>query len=181
MQLDELFSSLEAEGRTRRLPPIERWRPERVGSIDIHISAEGTWFHEGTVFRRPALVKLLSTVLLREDDAYYLVSPHEKLRISVADVPLLAVDFEIRGKGTQTDLLFTTNGGDHFIADVDHPIFMNGSRPYVHVRNGLEALIVRSAFYRLVEQGEAVGECIHVWSRGRAFILGTDDPGRGGA
>lgn len=175
MQLDELFSALETAGKERRLPPVERWQPTTAGSIDIRIAADGTWFHEGTAFRRPALVQLLSTVLKREGDDYFLVSPHEKLLITVEDVPLLATGFEVRGEGVAADILFSTNGGDHVVLDGDHPVFMRGSRPYIHVRDGLEALVARAAFYRLVELGEPVGEGVRLWSRGCPFVLRTDD------
>lgn len=174
MQLDQLFLALEAEGKDRRYPPIHRWKPEHIGTIDIHIAADGTWFHEGTAFKRPALVKLLSTVLVREGSDYFLVSPHEKLRISVADVPLLAVDFETRGTDRSMDILFTTNGGDHVVVDQEHPLFMRRGKPYVHVRDGIEALIVRPTFYRLVEAGESRGDSVSLWSRGTEFDLNPD-------
>lgn len=169
--LDDLFSELEAAERERRRPPVARWQPTREGVIDIRIAADGTWYHEGTAFQRPALVRLLSSVLRRDGDAYFLVSPQEKLRIDVADVPLLALDFEYRGEGDSTDILFTTNGGDYVTVDAEHAITLRGDRPYLHVRDGLEALIVRSAFYRLLDLGEDVGGAIRLYSRGQAFDL----------
>jgi hypothetical protein len=171
-RLDDLFGALEIEAERRRLPPVDRWVPVSEGSIDVRIGRDGTWYHEGTAFQRPALVRLLSTVLRREGDKYFLTSPHEKLRITVEDVPLLALDFESRGEGEGAELLFTTNGGDHVVADAVHPVFMRNDRPYLHVRDGLEALIVRSAFYRMVDRaGEKEGRpCIY--SRGAAFFLG---------
>jgi hypothetical protein len=175
MQLAELFSALEAEGRDRRYPPVHRWKPEHTGRIDVHIGADGTWYHEGAAFKRPSLVKLLASVLLREGEHYFLVSPHEKLRISVADVPLLATDFETRGEGAGTDILFSTNGGDHVVVDAEHPLFMRKGKPYIHVRDGIEALIARPAFYRLVERGESRGDSVVLWSRGSCFELHPDD------
>lgn len=175
MQLDDLFTALEASGQGRRLPPVERWQPATIGTIDIRIAADGTWFHEGTAFKRPALVALLSTVLVREGDDYFLVSPHEKLRITVEDVPLLANSFEVRGEGESMEILFSTNGGDHVVLDRDHPVFMRGTRPYIHVRAGLEALVGRAAFYRLVELGEPLEEGVRIWSRGCSFLLQADD------
>ncbi len=148
-KLDDLFAALVAQAGRRRMPPVHRWLSAPEGRIDIRIARDGTWFHEGVAFTRPALVRLFSTILVREGDAYFLVSPQEKLRIVVEDVPLLALDFEMRGSGEQAELLFSTNGGDQVIANEEHPISLRGGRPYLHVRDGLEALIVRAAFYRL--------------------------------
>lgn len=173
-ELNRFFDELETAGLSRKLPPIERWKPAHFGTIDIRIAADGTWYHEGTAFRRPALVRLLASVLMRDGDDYFLVSPHEKLKILVEDVPLLATDFEVRGTGCSQELLFTTNGGDHVIADTSHQLFLRGDRPYIHVRSGLEALIIRSAFYRLLDLGEVDDRCFRLWSRGSAFELPLD-------
>ena len=170
-RLNDLFSELEHAGKQRRLPPLDRWRPEHEGHIDIRIGRDGTWYHEGTAFKRPALVRLLSTVLLREGDAYFLVSPHEKLRILVEDVPLLALDFESRGEGDGAELIFTTNGGDIVIADDQHPVCIRAGRPYLLVRDRLEALIVRSAFYRLMDRAVVTDGRMTLRSRGASFCL----------
>ena len=170
-RIDDLFEQLEQAGKDRRLPPLDRWHPEREGEIDIRIAADGTWFHEGGAFRRPALVRLLASVLRREGDGYFLVSPHEKLRITVEDAPLLATDCEQRGEGRHGELLFSTNGGDHVVADAAHAVFMRNGRPYVQVRDGLDALIVRSVFYRLVDSCELDEAGARLWSRGQCFQL----------
>jgi len=170
-RLDDLFAVLVAQADSRRMPPVHRWLSAPEGKIDIRIARDGTWFHEDVAFTRSALVRLFSTILVREGDAYFLVSPQEKLRIVVEDVPLLALDFEVRGSGEQADLLFSTNGGDLVVASEEHAITLRNGRPYLHVRDGLEALIVRSAFYRLtgllVEQEGR--PCL--FSQGKRFFL----------
>ncbi len=153
------------------MPPIHRWQSATEGQIDIRIARDGTWYHEGAAFTRPALVRLFSTVLLREGDAYFLVSPHEKLRIVVEDVPLLALDFETRGAGEQSELLFSTNGGDLVVASTEHPITLRGGRPYLYVRDGLDALIIRSAFYRLMDLAIEENGRPCLFSRGACFFL----------
>lgn len=131
------------------LPPVHLWNPPFCGDLDMEIRADGTWFYEGTPIGRPAMVRLFSTILKREGDDFFLVTPIEKVGIRVIDAPFVATDADIE-RGTIT---FTTNVGDQVAADADHPIILRGDseepRPYVHVRAGLEALIDRKTFYRL--------------------------------
>src|SRR5260370_40332757 len=77
---------------TRGLPPVERWNPPFCGDIDMRIAADGTWFYQKTPIGRPALVKLFASVLKRESDKYFLVTPVEKVGIVVEDAPFLAVE-----------------------------------------------------------------------------------------
>jgi uncharacterized protein len=170
-RIDDLFVELEESAKNRRMPPIHRWRSAAEGQIDIRIARDGSWYHEGRAFTRPALVRLFSTVLLREGDSYFLVSPHEKLRIVVEDVPLLALDFEVRGAGEDSELLFSTNGGDLVVASHEHPIALRSGRPYLEVRDGLEALIIRSAFYRLMDLAVERDGRPCLFSRGACFFL----------
>ena len=173
---DNLFDTLEKLQADKKLPPVDRWQPERVGSIDIRIAADGTWYHEGQPIRRQALVKLFATVLRHDPDGYCLVTPAEKLLIEVEDVPFLAVNMEVKGQGQDAEALFTTNVDDHVVADTDHPLRVAEAagepRPYVMVRDGLEALINRPVFYRLVEQAVQEGTELVIYSRGERFPLG---------
>jgi hypothetical protein len=165
----------------RRLPPVERWNPAHCGEIDIRIAREGTWFHQGTPIGRRELVRLFSTILRREADEYYLVTPGEKMRIRVEDVPFLAVLLEVRGRGREQELMFTTNVGDEILADEAHRIRVESDpdtgepAPYIHVRSELDARISRSVFYQLADiavSGEHDGE-LGVWSSGVFFPIGT--------
>jgi uncharacterized protein len=158
-----------------RLPPVEKWNPAHCGEIDIRIARDGTWFHEGTPIGRRELVRLFSTILRKDPDGYHLVTPGEKMRIRVEDVPFLAVLLrEENGR-----LIFTTNVGDETVAGPDNPIRVETNAetgepaPYVHVRRGLEARISRAVFYQLADMavlGE--GGQLGVWSEGRFFALG---------
>ncbi len=137
------------------LPPVEAWNPPFCGDLDMRIRRDGTWFYQGTPIGRHKLVRLFSTILRREGERYFLVTPVEKVGIEVEDAPFVAVDF------TETDgaLSFVTNVGDRVTAGPDHPIRVERDAtgepsPYVHVRGGLEALIDRKSFYRLVDLGE---------------------------
>jgi hypothetical protein len=162
----------------RGLAPVHLWHPEHCGEIDIVIKANGLWFHEGTPIGREALVRLFSTVLRKDDDGYVLVTPVEKLAITVEDAPFVAVRVDRTGAA----LSFTTNVGDTVEAGPDHPIRVQMDavtgepRPYVHVRAGLEALIARPVFYELAELAEprATGEgsMMAVASNGAWFVIG---------
>lgn len=167
----------------RKLPPVEKWNPAHCGEIDIRIARDSTWFHQGTAIGRRELVRLFSTILRREGDDYYLITPAEKMRIRVEDVPFLAVLLDVRGLGQKQQLVFTTNVGDEPIAGSEHRIWVEINArteepvPYIHVRNGLNARISRNVFYQLVEiavpgAGDFVGQ-IGVWSEGVFFPLGT--------
>ena len=138
------------------LPPVDKWDPPFCGDLDMQIRRDGTWFYEGTPIGRPKMVRLFSTILKREGDDYFLVTPVEKVGIKVEDAPFVAVDVaEVDG-----GLHFTTNVGDTVCADADHPIRVTRDpdtgepSPYVLIRRNLEALIDRKSFYRLVDMGE---------------------------
>ena len=137
-------------------PPVHLWNPPYCGELDIRIRRDGSWWYLGTPIGREALVRLFASVLKLEDGRHYLVTPVEKIGITVDDAPFLAVDFRRDGDA----LVFTTNVGDETAAGAENPIRVvrdpetGEPSPYVHVRRGLEALIDRKSFYRLVEIGE---------------------------
>ena len=136
-------------------PPVHLWDPPHCGAIDMEIRRDGTWFYEGTPIGRPALVRLFASILRLDGEEYVLVTPVEKVAIRVQDAPFVAVDFEREGDA----LVFTTNVGDSAEAGPEHAIRVERDEagepsPYIHVRRGLEALIDRKSFYRLVEIGE---------------------------
>lgn len=139
--------------------PVNLWNPPFCGDLDIRIARDGTWFYLGTPIGRPELVRLFASILKREGDGYFLVTPVEKVGIRVDDAPFVAVDFEPSGHGRDQVLTFETNLGELVQAGRDHPLRFTRDpesgepSPYVMVRNGLEALIDRKSFYRLVELG----------------------------
>ena len=159
-------------GPERGLPPVHLWNPPHCGAIDMRIAADGTWFYQGSPIGRPAMVRLFASILRLDPEGYVLVTPVEKVAITVDDAPFVAVDLRREGDA----LIFVTNVGDETAAGPDHPLRMApGPRPYVHVRAGLEALIDRKTFYRLVEFGEvrphAGADWFGVASRGAFFPL----------
>ncbi|HQT55335.1 MAG TPA: DUF1285 domain-containing protein, partial [Phenylobacterium sp.] len=126
----------------RGLPPVHLWHPTHCGDIDIVIKKDGLWFHEGTPIGREALVRLFSTVLRKDPDGFHLVTPVEKMKITVEDAPFIAVRVDKVGD----TLKFLTNVGDAVEAGPENEIRVEMDattgepRPYLHVRRGLEAL-----------------------------------------
>lgn len=170
--------------KTKGLPPVHLWNPAFCGDIDMRIARDGTWFYQGTPIGRKPMVRLFSTIMRRDGDQYFLVTPVEKVGIKVDDAPFVAVRLDVRGKGEDQVLVFVTNvddeveaGGDHPLRVVIDPLTQEPS-PYVHVRANLEALIHRNVFYQLVEL--AVPHSIDgqswlgVWSRGEFFPIGLE-------
>ena len=147
-------------------------------AYDIRIAADGTWFHEGRPIRRLPLVKLFASVLRRDDaGTYWLITPAERGRITVEDAPFIAVEMDRTGEGRDQVLAFRTNIDQWVQAGADHPIRVQEAaerrepRPYVLVRDRLEALIVRSVFYELAEIASEHEGGTGVWSRGQFFPL----------
>lgn len=160
------------------LPPVERWNPPYCGDSLMRIARDGTWSHAGAPIRRPALVRLFSTILRKDDDGFMLVTPAEKLSIVVEDVPFLAVLMAAEGKDRTQTLIFTTNVGDQVTAGEDHPLRFSPDPktgapiPYLHVRGGLEARLARPVYYALVEQAQEREGVLGAWSRGAFFVMG---------
>ena len=154
-----------AATKARGLPPVHLWNPPFCGDLDMRIARDGTWFYLGTPIGRIELVKLFSSILRKEEDHYYLVTPVEKVGITVDDAPFVAVDFSVQGHGKNQTLSFETNVDDFVEAGKNNAIRFEMDpetgepSPYVHVRAGLEALIDRKSFYRLVElcEHETIG------------------------
>lgn len=160
-------------------PPVEKWDPPFCGDLDMRIARDGTWFYLGTPIGRPGLVKLFSSILRKDGDDYFLVTPVEKVGITVDDAPFVALDFEVEGEGRDQNITFFTHVEDAVTAGPDHPIRVardpetGEPSPYVNVRANLEALIDRKSFYRLIELGcheQHEGQSwFGLWSGGQFF------------
>jgi uncharacterized protein len=175
----ESLASAAKQAGKKGLPPVHLWNPEYCGALDMRIARDGTWFYLGTPIGRKPLVKLFSSILRRDGDEYFLVTPVEKVGITVDDAPFVAVDFEVSGEGAEQVVRFVTNVEDEATAGPEHPIRVvrnadtGEPSPYVLIRANLEALIDRKSFYRLVElcvHEEQDGESwFGLWSGGEFF------------
>ena len=156
---DSLAQSASAASK-KGPPPVHLWNPPFCGDLDMRIARDGTWFYLGTPIGRKPLVKLFSSIIRKDDDDYFLVTPVEKVGITVDDAPFVAIDFEVENPGPEQTLIFTTNVDDEATAGPQNPIRVvrdpetGEPSPYILIRTNLEALIDRKSFYRLVDLGE---------------------------
>ena len=163
--------------KSRGLPPVHLWNPPFCGDLDMRIARDGTWFYQGTPIGRPGLVKLFSSILKKEGEKYFLVTPVEKVGIIVDDAPFVAVDFDARGDGEDQRLTFVTHVEDRATASAENPIRVvrdpntGEPSPYILMRSNLEALIDRKSFYRLVDLGEHDDGWFGVRSSGAFFPI----------
>ena len=164
------------------LPPVDKWNPEFCGDIDMKIMRNGKWFYMGTEIKRPAMVKLFSGILrLDSDNCYYLVTPVEKVRISVEDAPFIATSLISEKKDNINHLYFITNVNEKILLTKNNPLEIKIDNkteepsPYIFVRKNLKALISRSVFYELIELASKKNidgkDCLVIDSAGEVFKL----------
>ena len=164
------------------LPPVDKWNPEFCGDIDMKIMRNGKWFYMGTEIKRPAMVKLFSGILrLDSDNCYYLVTPVEKVRISVEDAPFIATSLISENKDNVNHLYFITNVNEKILLTKNNPLEIKINNiteepsPYIFVRKNLKALISRSVFYELIELATKKNidgkDCLVLASAGEVFKL----------
>ena len=157
--LDAIMAAA-ARAAQKGAPPVELWNPPFCGDLDLRIAADGTWHYLKTPIGRPALVKLFASVLKREGERYYLVTPVEKCVITVEDAPLLAVELNLEKPPGGQILHFRTNVDDWVACGSLHALRFepqasgDGLKPYLHVRRDLWARVTRALFFDLVALGE---------------------------
>jgi hypothetical protein len=170
------------------LPPVHLWNPPFCGDLDMRIARDGTWFYQGTPIGRPALVRLFSTILKREDGKHFLVTPVEKVGIRVDDAPFLAVEMMKEPGERGPSLRFRTNVDDWVSCDAAHRLRFEmaadgGLTPYLHVRADLWAKVTRALYYDLVDMGEERVVDGHpmfgVVSAGEFFAMADAEQARG--
>jgi hypothetical protein len=186
------LARIEAAAATPPDAATQQRAPRDCGHFDIHIDRDGSWFYRGTPINRASLVRLFGTVLERDaDGVYWLTTPVERGRVTVDDAPFLAVELDRSGDGADQELIFRTNVGDFVTADAAHPLRIatdkatDTPRPYILLRNRLEARLTRPVFYSLVDYAveERVGDATRfgVWSKGTFFPLDNQsNPGAPG-
>lgn len=172
------LEGIQRQVRRRNLdsPPLHLWHPPLSGDIPIRITADGAWYHEGTLIQRESLVRLFASILRREQDGdYYLVTPGEKWRITVDLHPLIVTDITEVEEAGEARLLATLNTGRTLFIGAQHPLFLEpavGDIPVVRLDHGLTALLSRAAWYRLVEKARPLHDTPTVVSGDYRFALG---------
>jgi len=156
--------------------PVHLWDPPFCGDMDLRIARDGSWIHEGKPIRRLSMIQLFASVLKLEGGDYYLVTPAEKVRIQVEDCPFVVTEMDLGLSGGQQRLKFSTNTGEVVYAGEEHQLSMGENpdsgepHPIVHIRSGLNALLNRAVFYRLVNHAEHRDV-------GREQVLGIESDG----
>lgn len=160
--------------------PVHLWNPPFCGDLDIRIAADGTWYYMKSPIGRMPLVKLFSSVLKREDGRFFLVTPVEKIGITVDDAPFTAVEMRAEGEGRERRLAFRTQVDDWIEVGDEHPLRFEketgteGVKPYLHVRRDLWALVSRALFHDLASLGEVASHEGRDWFG--VFIAGRFYP-----
>ena len=170
----ELFA-VEAEKSLseNKLPPVHLWQPDFCGDIDMRIKRDGSWDYMGTPIKRERMIKLFSTILRRDGDDFFLVTPVEKVGIKVDDAPFVAVELEVDDRG----VIFKTNVGEYIKVSAENPLHVSFNdktgepSPYVRVRANLDALLSRSVYYQLAEYAKEHEGTYGIWSDGVFFPL----------
>jgi uncharacterized protein len=175
------LADIAAQIDTSRRPPVERWTPPDCGDMPMRIRRDGVWLYQDSPIRRPELVRLFASVLRREPDGrFVLVTPVEKLGITVEDAPFLAVELVSEGEGRARNMALRLSIDEMLMLDSMHPLVLRAGedgqqRPYVLVRPGLEALVSRALYYEMVQLADAEhlpGAPLGLWSHGCFFSLG---------
>lgn len=149
MSLESITAQIKAQGDN--IPPVELWDPPYCGEMDLQIKANGDWYHAGTLFKRLSLVKLLSSVLKKEQDEYFLVTPVEKIKITVDDAPFVLTQWHWQDEN-KTIMMVSNNVGNEFILDDTHPITLNDAgEVYITVRRNLLAKVHRNVYYQWID------------------------------
>lgn len=167
LSLEELAELVAA----RKLPPLDQWHPEHSGDSEMRIAADGRWYHCGGEITRPAMVRAFATLLTRDDQGqHWLVTPHERLAITVEDAPLVAIDV----RQVDNSLTFRLNTDEVLVAGPEHPLHATGDPEtpalYLAVRHGIDARLNRSTYLQLAEIA-LVGGNMTVTSQGAVFPL----------
>lgn len=166
-------------GDSNQLPPVQSWHPSVIGDIDIRIAKDGGWFYRDEVMSRVDVVKLLSSILRKDEDEFFLVTPTEKMRIKVEDAPFVVNMMDVEGEGQSQKLHFSTQLGDCFTLSSSHPLSVKYNEkqepsPYLLVRDRLEAKVNRQVYYEMAELcvvKAGKSEQYGLWSCGGFYFL----------
>ena len=180
---ENILQQIRVHSSKSSLPPVEQWNPDFCGDMNMQIKANGQWWREGSPIGRKKLFKLFSTIIKKEDDNYFLVTPVEKIGIQVEWQPFVIIDFEILTVDGVKVFQFTDNCDNVVLLEkqnqLEFSLFNNERLPIINVRRNLFASFTRSCYYRLIESAELVEEnetiTIRIQSNKQTFVLGKVD------
>ena len=175
--LTEIISKLEKQ-EGKRLPPVHLWNPPLCENVEMKINSKGDWFFNNSPINRKKMVQLFSTVLRRDEEGYFLVTPVEKIKVVVEKKPFVIIDFEIKEEEKKQTIFFLTNTNDVVKLSKSNKLTVEIEEntkepfPYIEVRDRLEALISRNVFYKLVDLAKEEKGRLYIESDSQTFILG---------
>ncbi len=176
------FSEIAELTQRQKLPPVEQWKPQHSSDSKMRILSDGKWFHDGGEIKRTSMIRAFASLLRKDDDGYWLVTPYEKQSIIVEDVPFTAVELKCEGNGKERTIFMRTNVDDIIVIGPQNSISIQKQShesliPYINIRNGLMAKCTRSVAYELydigIEESEDSADGIGLWSNGCYFRLST--------
>ena len=136
-----------------KYPPVHLWNPDLCEGVEMKIDREGNWFYQGSIIGRDKLKILFSRILKLEEGKYFLVTPVEKIPVTVDLAPYMIVDYEV--DLDHKNIILKTNLNLSIPLDKDHNLELRNigdeQIPFVHVRNNIEGFISRSVYYSLIE------------------------------
>lgn len=151
MDLQQLITQLQQQ---QAEPPLDKWNPEFCGDMDMIIKADGTWFYMGTPITRERLVALFASVLVIEDDKYYLKTPVEKIGIQVEDAPFVITSWQHINTDDGQAIEVATNTNKRFILSEEYPLFTANDQLYIKLHRGLTGKVHRNVYYQWAEFAE---------------------------
>ncbi|KFZ30189.1 hypothetical protein IDSA_11555 [Pseudidiomarina salinarum] len=172
LDLQDVLQSLEQ----RKKAPTELWDPPYCGELPIRIDEQGNWYYQDSRIQRIELVRLFASVLARENDDYFLITPAEKVKITVEDAPFLIVGWDYIADTDPRVMQLTTNIGDRLPLSANHPVILRDNYPYVDMGQGLVAKVHRNVYYQWVDAAEAQQQNgtkqLIIQSAGQSFVIG---------
>ena len=169
MSLEKLFEQLESTHHA----PTEKWDPPYCGEIPLRIKANGDWEYQGSKINRQRLVKLFASVLTREGDDYFLVTPVEKVEITVDDAPFIITEWQYVESGGEKAIQVVTNIGERYILCERTPLTIYDDVPYVRLPRGMTAKVHRNVYYQWAQVAELTADNhMVISSAGQQFSLG---------
>jgi len=175
MSLEKIAGQL--KGIESKIPPVELWDPPYCGEMGLTIKADGQWFYQGSIFKRMALVKLLASVLKKEQDEYFLVTPVEKIKITVEDVPFVITQWQ---ENEQGEIIVATQTDDEFVLGDEHQLKLHDDgQVYASVRRNLWGRVHRNVYYQWIDHAEHINEkeqtSLVLKSGACSFVIGRFD------
>ena len=174
MSISKIANHIKATANT--FPPVHQWNPDLCEGQEFFIDREGEWFYNNSPIKNYRLTKLFSTVLRKDDDSYYLVTPHEKVPVRTALAPYVITDFNFKDEYLELITNFEYSFEVNEINLIKLIDFEDTLIPIVHVRDNIEGFFNRSTYYNLInfalEKNNIVDGILYINSGNKSYPVG---------